>query len=94
MPRQILEARLSFDLRERAQWADKALRALTDPERQRVTQGYFPTSLEILGVSAPKMRTVLRQILVDVKGEAPETVVELAGPSQRPRDPRGPTGGF
>jgi len=66
------------DLKERARWADLALRALTDPERQRVTSGYFPTAMEILGVSAPKMRTVLRQLLEDLKGKPPEHVMELA----------------
>ena len=69
---------MAVDLKGRAQWADQALRALTDPQRQKVTLGYFPTALEILGVSAPKMRTVLRQLLEDLKGEAPERVVGLA----------------
>lgn len=67
-----------FDLKERALWADGALRALTDPERRRVTSAYFPTAMEILGVSAPKMRTVLRQLLKDLKGKPPERVLELA----------------
>lgn len=69
---------MTLDLKERAQWADGALRGLCDPERQRVTQGYFPTSMEILGVSVPKLRTVLRQLLKDVKGEGPEDVLDLA----------------
>jgi 3-methyladenine DNA glycosylase AlkD len=69
---------LSSDPTGRARWADGALRALTDPERQRVTEGYFPTSLEILGVSAPKMRTVLRELLKDTKKETPQAVLELA----------------
>jgi 3-methyladenine DNA glycosylase AlkD len=69
---------MAIDLEERARWADQALRKMTDPERQRVTQGYFPTSMETLGVSAPKMRTVLRQLLKDLKPEGPEAVVELA----------------
>ncbi len=68
---------MSVDLAERAQWADNTLRSLTDPERQRVTQGYFPTAMEILGVSAPKMRTVLRQLLRDLKGQSPGVVLEL-----------------
>ena len=69
---------MTFDLAERSRWAAGALRELTDPERQRVTQGYFPTSLEILGVSAPKMRTVLRQLLQELKGHAPELVLQMA----------------
>ena len=51
---------------------------MADPERKRATAGYFPTSMEVLGVSAPKMRTVLRQLLQDLKGEPPERVLELA----------------
>jgi 3-methyladenine DNA glycosylase AlkD len=69
---------MPIDLSGRARWADRALRALTDPERQRVTQGYFPTSMEILGVSAPKMRGVLRRLLEDLKGEPSERVLEMA----------------
>lgn len=69
---------MSFDLNERARWADGALRSMTDPERQRVTSGYFPTSMEILGVSAPKMRTVLRRLLGDLKKEGPDQVLRLA----------------
>jgi phage replication-related protein YjqB (UPF0714/DUF867 family)/3-methyladenine DNA glycosylase AlkD len=67
------------DLLRKAQWADEALRELADPERRRVTQGYFPTAMEILGVSAPKMRTVLRQLLREAKGESPERILELVG---------------
>jgi 3-methyladenine DNA glycosylase AlkD len=67
------------DLTAKAHWADGALRGLADPERRRVTQGYFPTKMEILGVSAPKMRTVLRQLVKEMKGEPPERVLELAG---------------
>ncbi|MGD2121807.1 MAG: DNA alkylation repair protein [Gemmatimonadota bacterium] len=68
---------MADDLARKAKWADKALRDLTDPERQRVTQGYFPTAMEILGVSAPKMRTVLRQLLKEMKAEPPKRVLEL-----------------
>ncbi len=68
---------MTVDLEERARWADQALRAFTDPERQRVTSGYFPTTMEILGVSAPRMRTVLRQLLKDLKGETPKRVLDL-----------------
>jgi 3-methyladenine DNA glycosylase AlkD len=66
------------DLEKTARRAEQALRDLGDPERKRVTQGYFPTQMEILGVSAPKMRTILRQLLKDFKKEPPEKVLELA----------------
>jgi len=66
------------DLGERASWADGSLREMADPERRRATVGYFPTAMEILGVSAPKMRQVLKQLLKDVKGEPPQRVLDLA----------------
>lgn len=69
---------MALDLAEQALWADKALRDLTDPERRRVTSGYFPTSMQILGVSAPKMRTVLKALLRKMKEEPPNRVVEMA----------------
>lgn len=68
-----------IDLNERARWADQALRDLADPERRKATSGYFPTAMEILGVSAPKMRAVLRQLLKDLHGHPSEDVLELAG---------------
>jgi 3-methyladenine DNA glycosylase AlkD len=68
-----------IDLNERARWADRALRDLADPQRRKATSGYFPTAMEILGVSAPKMRAVLRRLLEDLDGRPPEEVLELAG---------------
>ena len=69
---------MALSLPERAIWADQALREMSDPERKRVTSGYFPTSLEILGVSAPKMRTVLRALLKEMKEEPPSHILEIA----------------
>ena len=70
---------MAVELEERARWADQALRDLADPQRRKATSGYFPTAMEILGVSAPKMRTVLRRLLKDLEGHPPEEVQELAG---------------
>lgn len=70
---------MAVDLPERAAWADSALRDLGDSERRRATTGYFPTAMEILGVSAPRMRTVLRQLLQDLRGKPPEEVLRLVG---------------
>lgn len=69
---------MTVDLKARSLWADAALRQLADPERKRVTSGYFPTSMEILGVSVPKIRTVLRALLKELKGEPPSNVLEIA----------------
>lgn len=67
-----------MNLKERAEWADDALRGMADPERRAATRGYFPTEMEILGVSAPKMRTVLKKLVGELKGSPPGRVVELA----------------
>jgi 3-methyladenine DNA glycosylase AlkD len=60
-----------------AVWAEEALRELADPARREATLGYFPTALEILGVSAPKMRSVLRQLAADLTAEPPGRVLDL-----------------
>jgi len=69
---------MASDTERAARRAEDALRALGDSERRRATEGYFPTKMEILGVSAPKMRTVLKEILEDFKKEPPEKVLEIA----------------
>jgi 3-methyladenine DNA glycosylase AlkD len=67
-----------MDLATRVEDADQALRGMADPVRREATQGYFPTRLEILGVSAPKMRSVLKGILADLKSRSPADVLEMA----------------
>ena len=37
-------------------WVESSLRELADPERKAVTSNYFPSAMEILGVSAPRIR--------------------------------------
>ncbi|MDP2958158.1 MAG: DNA alkylation repair protein [Longimicrobiales bacterium] len=46
----------------RAGEALERLRAAADPERREKTRTYFPSRLEILGVSAPAQRAVLRPL--------------------------------
>lgn len=54
---------------------DESLRGVASEERKAVTSGYFPTSMEILGVSAPLLRNVVREIQREAKGwEAPRIV--------------------
>jgi 3-methyladenine DNA glycosylase AlkD len=65
------------DLESRARTAGEELRVLADEERRRVTTGYFPTAMEILGVSAPKMRKVLGGVARDLRGEDPARVLEM-----------------
>lgn len=66
-----------MDLNARVEDADQRLRELADPARREVTQGYFPTRMEILGVSAPKMRSVLKGILADLKTREPADVLKM-----------------
>jgi 3-methyladenine DNA glycosylase AlkD len=54
------------------------LRAVSDPARREKTQGYFPTAMEILGVSAPRMRAVLRPLSRDLRDEPPAVVMAVA----------------
>jgi 3-methyladenine DNA glycosylase AlkD len=58
---------------------EAGLRDRTDPERQEVTRGYFPSALEILGVSAGDMRVVIREHREAWQALEPESVLELAG---------------
>lgn len=57
---------------------EAGLRARTDPERRRVTEGYFPSGLEILGVSAGAQREVIRAHREAWRALEPATVIELA----------------
>lgn len=54
------------------------LRSRADPERRDHSQGYFPTSLTILGVPAPGIREVLRPLARDLRGTPPRTVLTVA----------------
>jgi 3-methyladenine DNA glycosylase AlkD len=54
------------------------LERAADPERRAHAVGYFPTSLEILGVSAPDMRRVLRPLARSLAAEVPDAVLAVA----------------
>jgi 3-methyladenine DNA glycosylase AlkD len=54
------------------------LRGRADAKRREVTIRYFPSKLEILGVSAPELRKVLRTLLGCLDGRLPRDVVEVA----------------
>jgi 3-methyladenine DNA glycosylase AlkD len=54
------------------------LEARADPERREVTRGYFPSRLEILGVSAASMRQVIAEHRDAWKGLSIGAVVRLA----------------
>lgn len=54
------------------------LRDRADPERRQVTEGYFPSKLEILGVSAARMRGVMGAHRTEWRALSPEEVLQLA----------------
>ena len=56
----------------------RELRARGDPERREAMAGYPPTELELLGVSVPDVRRVMRGVLAELKGSHPSRVTELA----------------
>jgi 3-methyladenine DNA glycosylase AlkD len=59
-------------------WVGDALRRLAIPERREFTERYFPSAMEILGVPAPQLRSLLRQLHGEWKEKDPEEVLELA----------------
>lgn len=59
-------------------WILPGLEARSDPERREVTEGYFPTTMRILGVSAPGIRSVVRQLHQELKAERPSVVLDAA----------------
>ncbi len=65
-----------------ALWAgeiEHALRSRVDPERREFTRGDFAGELEVLGVSVPRIREVVRDWARRLRGEDPRRIVELAG---------------
>lgn len=54
------------------------LRAAADPERRAHSEGYFPTSMEILGVCAADMRGALRPLVRVLAREPPSAVLSAA----------------
>lgn len=54
------------------------LRAAADPVRREHTLGYFPSRLEILGVSAAAMRRILRPLARSLRASSPAEVLGAA----------------
>ena len=54
------------------------LRAAADPERREKTSTYFPSRLEILGVSAPAQRAVLRPLARTLRDAPAPEVLRVA----------------
>jgi len=56
---------------------DARLRALANPERKRVAVTYFPTAMEVIGVSVPDLRAIARDMARRLRGAHAEDVLEL-----------------
>lgn len=54
------------------------LREAADPERTAHSEGYFPTSMEVLGVCAADMRGALRPLVRVLAGKPPSAVLSAA----------------
>lgn len=54
------------------------LEAAGSAERSKVTAGYFPTAMALIGVSVPDMRAVVRDVSKRTRLESPESVLSLA----------------
>ena len=59
-------------------WVEDSLRDLAIPARREFTSKYFPSALEILGVPAPQIRSVVRRLHREWKGEEAGRVLDLA----------------
>jgi 3-methyladenine DNA glycosylase AlkD len=57
---------------------ERDLRAGEDRERREATRGYLPTALDVLGLSAGAMRSVIRAHAEEWRGLTPEAVLDLA----------------
>jgi 3-methyladenine DNA glycosylase AlkD len=46
----------------------EALQALSDPERKSMSASYFPTSMEVIGVTNPDLKKVIREMKLMYRG--------------------------
>ncbi len=54
------------------------LRRLASAERRAFTSTYFPSSMEILGVGAPVIRSVIRSHASTLRSEPPQRILQVA----------------
>jgi len=69
---------LSPDLAALAAEIDARLRAVANPERQRIAVTHFPTAMEVVGVSVPDLRAVVRDLSKRLRHAPAEEVLRLA----------------
>lgn len=56
---------------------DARLRAHANPERKRVAITYFPTAMEVIGVSVPDLRAIARDVAKRLRGALEADVLAL-----------------
>jgi len=57
---------------------DARLRAHANPERKRVAVTYFPTAMEVIGVSVPDLRAIARDVARQLRSAPAEDILQLA----------------
>ena len=77
MAKKHAEAQVSIDVGRLARDIDVALRRGTNRARREATLGYYPSRLENLGVGAPHLRTVVRDVRRSLKGQAPRVALAM-----------------
>lgn len=56
----------------------QTLNTLSDPARIDFARRTYPTQLEVIGVTNPNLRLVLRELKAEIKGQDGRTIIELA----------------
>jgi 3-methyladenine DNA glycosylase AlkD len=55
-----------------------SLRESADQKRKEWAKGYYPTSLEVIGVTAPDIKRIVEELRKNLKGEDPASILQLA----------------
>lgn len=60
------------------EWVIFELKKVVDPGRLEWSKGYYPSSLDILGVKVPDIRNVRKELSRKLKGRGPSDIVRIA----------------
>jgi 3-methyladenine DNA glycosylase AlkD len=63
---------------EIVQWTINELEKYVDKERKEWSKGYYPSSMEIIGVKVPDQRVVVKELLKKLKGKDVEDVIRIS----------------
>lgn len=67
-----------MDIKTKVQDIIEGLKLMADKDRKEWSNGYFPTKLEVLGVTVPGMRILTKELIKDLKPEPVETTLNLS----------------